>query len=301
MPNLDALPFPAYALFPMKKYTGFPGWGVMGSRGCPYKCIFCLSPKTWGAGVRFRSAQNIADEIEYLHREFGIERVTFFDDTINIPPQRAIAICDELIKRKLHKDMSFECQMRANRQLISPEVFNKMREANFIAVYFGIESGSDKVLRAINKSLTSEEAMRAVKIAQKAGIKKVAGFFMVGQWDETIYDVIKTWCFMLSSRIEASVAVCVPFPGTDFYALLRRNGLIEREPEWGNFNKDIPQVRTNKMSRALILTVMLFSNIEILILDLLMRHKLSFTITRIVNFGISLCKDICQKARQPRG
>jgi radical SAM superfamily enzyme YgiQ (UPF0313 family) len=123
----------------------------------------------WGRAIRFRSPKNIVDEAEYLHTEFNIRQIAFFDDTINIPQQRAFEICDEIIKRGLHKKMSFTCQMRANEQLTSLELFQRMKEANFVRVEFGIESGSQKVLNFIQKSLKVDEAKRARARAASLG------------------------------------------------------------------------------------------------------------------------------------
>jgi len=257
--DLDDLPFPAHHLFKMKKYRGFPAWGIIGSRGCPYNCIFCNSPQMWGRVVRYRSAKNIVDEIQYLYDKFGIQSTVFFDDNLNIPQQRAIEICDEIIGRNLHKRMSFVCQMRANRQFVSTKLFKKMKEANFIRVEFGIESGSEKVLKSIRKSITLDEARRAVRMAQQAGIRKLRVFFMLGNWDESIWDALKTWQFILSNDLEPSFSICMPLPGTEFYHRLRESGYISNDPNWSGFNQLTPIARTNKMSKSVILFIFLLS------------------------------------------
>lgn len=248
--NLDDLPFPAHHLFKVRNYKCFPSWGIMGSRGCPFNCIFCSSPKMWGRVIRFRSPKNIVDEIEYLHSKFGIQNITFFDDALNISPQRAFKICDEIIKRGLHKRMSFTCQMRANKQLVTLELLKKMKEANFIQVEFGIESGSQKVLNSIKKSLTLDEVRRAVALARKAGISSVKGFYMIGNWDETIWDVLRTWRFTLSVKAWPAFSISTPFPGTALYQMLSERGLVDKGLDWGKFNQATPIARTNKMSKT---------------------------------------------------
>jgi radical SAM superfamily enzyme YgiQ (UPF0313 family) len=267
--NLDELPLPAHHLFKMKKYRAFPAWGIMGSRGCPYNCIFCASPQMWGRIIRFRSPLSIVDEIEYLHQEFGIQHITFFDDTINIPQQRAIEICNETIKRKLHKKMSFECQLRANKQLISVELFKKLKEANFVTIGIGIESGSERILQSMKKSLTLDEAREAIKMARRVGIKEVKGFFMVGNWDETIRDIFRTWRFILSNNTQPAFSICTPFPGTSFYYLLKDQGYMVNDPDWTNLNQTTPIVRTNKMSR--------FSIFAVFVLSILLQFAFSFS------------------------
>jgi radical SAM superfamily enzyme YgiQ (UPF0313 family) len=247
--DLDSLPAPPYHLFHMRKYKQFPGWGIMGSRGCPYDCIFCASPKLWGRVIKFRSPKNLVDEIQYLHDEFGIQYIIFQDDAINMSQTRAFEICNEIIRRDLHKKVSFECQTRANRACVSLDLFRKMREANFVHITFGVESGSDKVLKSLQKSLTVNEAREAIKMARQAGIPTVTGFFMVGNWGETIWDVAKTWYFVFSNNVDMVLTVCTPLPGTKFDSLLKRQSYITDEIDWENVNWITPLNRTDKMPR----------------------------------------------------
>lgn len=249
MQDLDGLPFPAHHLFHVEKYKQFPGWGIIGSRGCPYNCIFCASPELWGRVIKFRSPRNLVDEIEYLHDEFGIQHIIFQDDAINMSQTRAFEVCDEIISRDLHKKVSFECQARANRACVSLDLFRKMRQANFVDVTFGVESGSDKVLKSLQKSLTVNEARRAIKLARQASIPTVTGFFMVGNWGETIWDVAKTWHFVFSSNVDMKLTVCTPLPGTRFYSLLKKHGYITDRIDWENVNWVTPLNRTDKMPK----------------------------------------------------
>jgi radical SAM superfamily enzyme YgiQ (UPF0313 family) len=283
--NLDTLPFPAHHLFDMEKYRSFLGCGVMGSRGCPYKCIFCCSPQTWG-NIRARSTQNIVDEVELLNSKFGIQRVTFFDDTLNIPQRRAIELCDEIVNRGLHRKMSFICQIRANRQFISLELFRKMKEANFVRVDLGIESGSERVLKIIGKSLTLDEAKQAIRMARKAGIDRVIGYFMVGNWGETVLDIFKTWGFILSVNIEPAFSICTPFPGTEFYQRMKENGYIADERDWANFNAASPVARTDKMSKLSIFVVYILSILLQLAFAFIRGGRPLHTLSKMITYAV---------------
>ena len=247
--DLDRLPFPAHHLFRVEKYKQFPGWGVIGSRGCPYNCIFCASPQLWGRLIRLRSPRNLVDEIDYLHRELGVRHIVFQDDAINMTQERAFEICDEIISRGLHKKLTFECQVRANSACVSLDLFRRMRQANIVDVTFGIESGSNRVLESLQKSLTVSEAKRAITLARKAGIPTVTGFFMVGNWGETIRDVVKTWYFVASNDVDMKLTVCTPLPGTQFESLLKQRGYIHNNVDWANVNWVTPLSRTDKMPR----------------------------------------------------
>lgn len=283
--DLDELPFPAYHLFKMERYAAPQGWGIMGARGCPYNCIFCCSPRMWNRIIKFRSANNIVDEIEYLHNKFGIQHINFFDDTINIPQRRAFDICDEIIRRGLNKRVRFECMIRANRQCVSLKLFTKMREANFVQIGVGIESGSQKVLNSIEKSLTPSEAREAVKLAHKSGISQVKGFFMVGNRDEQIRDVLKTWRFVLLNNVQPAFSICTPFPGSNLYQMLKEEGHINGELDWGNFNQSTPLLRTNKMSRLSIFTVYIFSILLQLVFSFTRGKNARHTVSRIVAYA----------------
>jgi radical SAM superfamily enzyme YgiQ (UPF0313 family) len=237
--------------------------------------------------VRHRSARNIVDEIEYLHNEFGIGSMVFFDDTLNIPPTRAIEICDEIIKRNFNGEISFECQLRANRQLVSPELFQKMKDAHFVCVDFGIESGSERVLKLMKKSLNPDEVRQAVNMARKAGIKSVKGYYIVGNWGETIWDVFKTWKLVFSINAEPAFSICTPFPGTEFYQRLKDNSYItDGKYDWANFNAATPIARTDKMSRTSIFAVYVFSILLQLVFALVRGGRPMHTLSRIMAYAM---------------
>ncbi len=293
--NLDSLPFPAHHLFDLEKYRGYPGWEIIGSRGCAYSCSFCAAPQLWGRHIVFRSPGNLVDEIEYLHKEMGINHINFQDDAINIPERRAIEICDEIIGRNLHKNMTFEGQVRANQKCVSPQVFRRMKEAGFVDISFGIESGSDKVLEYLNKSLTVAEARRAIKLARQAGIPTVTGFFMVGNWGETIWDILKTWYFVFTNNVDMKLTVCTPLPETGFYARLKQAGYLDKEVDWQKVTWVTPVTRTDKMPEWLIdlmykLTVLLVHLPSSLLRG--RRKKTLGLISNVAHYGLKKLKGV---------
>lgn len=261
--NLDSLPFPLYSLFKMEKYLehqylgpGFRIGIVLSSRGCPYGCTFCASQLFWGRTIRFRSAKNVVDEMEVLQGQYGLNRIDFWDDAINIPQRRAFEICDEITQRGCHTKIQFCTLMRANRSTVSLELFQRMKEANFAQVSLGIESASPRVLKAMRKNLTPEEASRAIQMARRAGVSSVLGNFMVGNWDETLWDVLKTWRFILSNDVEPRIWICTPYPGTEFSHRLMEAGYRWTKLSPGAYTAT---ARTNKMPKHLITLVFLLS------------------------------------------
>ena len=245
--NLDELTIPAYELFDFKGYNQH---SIIGSRGCPYNCVFCASPVLWNRKLKLRTPANIIDEIQHLNSTYGVKHIVFQDDTFNLTPQRGIDICDEIINRGLN--ITFSTQMRANAECVSNDLFEKMKRANCVEVTFGIETGSNKILKSLNKNLTVKEAGDAVHKARKAGICHVRGFFMVGNWNETPADVIKTWYFVVRNPVDTVLTVCTPLPGTDFFMKLKTLGYID-EVDWTKVNWVTPVSRTNKMSKSTIL------------------------------------------------
>lgn len=247
--NLDELPLPAYHLLKIKNYSRYPTISIVGSRGCPYNCTFCFSPIMWEKRMTMRSPRNIVDEIEFLHDTYGCNGIIFHDDTLNIPLERGIQICNELIRRGLNKDMHFECQLRMNRQFISHDLFKKMKDANFTKVMFGIESGSRKVLDMMNKSLSIEEIKVAIEMSKKEGLM-TEGFFMIGNYGEGILDILKTCKLIIKTKLDKpAFAIAVPFPETGFYNLLKKEGYIRNELDWSYANARVSLVRTDKFSR----------------------------------------------------
>ena len=284
--NLDEMPFPATQLLKVNQYRAFPRWTVIGSRGCPYDCSFCCSPVMWKRVIKFRSPKNIVDEVEYLHSKFGIKAIDFVDDTINIPQQRAFEICDQIISRGLHKEMSFACSIRANKQFVSLEMFQKMKEANIQLIGLGVESASPKVLKLMRKSLTMDEVSQAIKLARKAGIERVIGYFIVGNWGETLPDVFKSWRFATRNNFEPSFSICTPYPGTTFNQLLQEGGYLKGEPDWSNFNQNTPIVRTDKMSRPAILLVFTVSvTLQSFLFMIRGRKGARYSPIRIIRYG----------------
>lgn len=246
---LDELPMPVHGMFQCRAYKQYPAWGVIGSRGCAYNCLFCASPNLWERTVKLRSPARLVDEIEHLHRSYGVSRIVFQDDAINLSPQRALEVCDEIIRRGLHRSVSFECQARANRACVSLDLFLKMRQANFTSITFGIETGSDRVMKAMRKSLTVREAREAVRLARQAGIPNITGFFMVGNWGEGVLDVLKTWWFVMRNHVDMTLTVCTPLPGTGFDAVLREQGHLGGDVDWTRVNWVTPLSRTDRMPK----------------------------------------------------
>ncbi len=222
--NLDALPFPRWDLFNLKEFNKnvsrikFP---IMSSRGCPYQCMFCDSAKV-NFGYRVRSPKNVADEIEYVQRKFGAAEFQFLDDNFSVYKQRVIGICNEIIKRNLKIKWVVGQGMSPSK--VDLELLKKMKEAGCIVVYFGVESADDEVLRAIHKPHTVDQVKKAIKYAKEAGLI-VKAPFISGLPKSTYEKERKYISFFKEMDIDMPrISTVVPFPGTEMYEWVKKNG-----------------------------------------------------------------------------
>jgi len=237
IPNLDELPFPARHFLPVNKYfeplfVGTPTLRLISSRGCPFSCTFCLWPQLmYGRFFRARNPIKVVDEIEFLKKEYKIKEYYFDDDTFTVDPGRVIAICDEIIKRKIN--LPFECLARVN--TVSPELLKKMAEAGCRIIRYGVESANTAILKNVNKKITVEQIISAFRETKKAGIKTHATimFGLPGETKETIKETIK---FVLKLNPDyAQFPVAIPYPGTEFYNFLKEKGWLASD-NWEDYN-----------------------------------------------------------------
>ncbi len=220
--NLDELPRPAYKYFPLEKYRlyGRRILPIITSRGCPSQCSFCTTSRIFGKAFRARSPQNVVDELEWLRDEHGADAFSFYDDTFTLDKTRALKICEEMKNRKI--GIPWDCQTRVS--TVSKQLLSKMREANCQQVFFGVESGCQKILDAVNKGTTVEQNKAAIKMAKKAGLF-VAVSVMVGYPGETP-EMLKQTIDLLRNTEPDDAYICVatPYPGTELRNLIEKMG-----------------------------------------------------------------------------
>jgi radical SAM superfamily enzyme YgiQ (UPF0313 family) len=229
--TLDALPFPARHLTPYRHYSSViarrsPITTMFTSRGCPYQCIFCDRPHL-GKRFRARSAMNVVDEMEACVN-LGIREFLLYDDTFTIQRQRVLDVCDEIVRRKL--DIGWDIRARVN--TVDGEMLQKLRQANCERIHYGVEAGTDRVLRILQKDITLEQAREAFRLTKKAGISTLA-YFMIGAPTETREEILETIRFAESLGPDfVHITILTPFPGTKLYLM----GL-----EQGHFTHDFWQ------------------------------------------------------------
>jgi len=222
--NLDSIPFPARDLFDNEAYKdyyrkicGYTVTSIISSRGCPFSCDFCSKP-VFGDSYRERSAKNIVDEAEDA-LSLGYERIFFQDDCFTLNKNRVSKICGEILKRKLI--FSWECLSRVDS--VNSESILEMKTAGCKRIFFGIESGSNATLKAMNKQITVEQARNAVEIAASTKIRTGA-FFILGYPGETDETILSTIQFATSLPLDyLSFTLPYPIPGTGLYEKVKNN------------------------------------------------------------------------------
>ncbi|MGE4357065.1 MAG: radical SAM protein [Candidatus Omnitrophota bacterium] len=235
MEDINSLPFPAWDYFELEYYHRiFP---VSTSRGCPYSCYFC-SPKYLGDRVRVRNYQNIVEEIKWLVDRFGAKRLQFADATLGLLKEGAIMMCEEIIRKGLNKKIKWDCETRADS--VNLELLRRMKEAGCEWIAFGVETGSERILKeVVKKGETKEEIRHAVRLAKKVGLK-VRCFFIIGHYTETVDTIKETIDFALELNPDAlSFGLMVPNPGSQIRKLAEegKNGLRILHNRWEDYQQ----------------------------------------------------------------
>ncbi len=232
--HLDELPIPRQHLLPLDRYK-MPFLGnryvwVLTNRGCPYSCTYCFEGVVWGKSVRFRSAESIYKELEYL-AEHKVHNVLFLADLFTYNKKGVMELCDMIIERKLK--VRWTCNSRVD--TIDEEMIVKMKQAGCWLVAFGIESGSQKVLDNVKKDAMVEDAVRTINLCNKHGVK-TWGYFIIGLPGETKETVRET--IDLAKKIPLDIAlfhVAMPYAGTEFYFQSVANGWLNTY-DWKHFD-----------------------------------------------------------------
>lgn len=231
--NLDEVPFPAYDLFSISDYHSTRGIAkrhpvsyVITSRGCPYNCTFCsskaLNPAE-GKRVRYRSSENVLEEIEFLVMNHGVKELFFSDDMFTGNTSHLFGVCEGLINKKLN--LTWVCMTHVNN--ITEEKLKVMKRAGCHQICYGIESGDPNIQKMINKNLDLEKVRSVVQMTQKVGIDARCSF-MFGNQCETPETMLRTIAFAKDLRPDfASFNIATPYPGTLFRSWAIENGYLK--------------------------------------------------------------------------
>lgn len=242
--KLDSLPMPARHLYPslykyrpsILAYKRLPATGIITSRGCAHKCVFCHSGKG-RFKLRFHSPEYVLDEIKRLKKDFGINELIIFDDTFLIHQERALAICEGIIREEI--DITWSCNARVNN--LNKNLLKTIKRAGCWLLQIGVESGNQDILNTIKKGITLEQVEEACKLAYREGLL-VKTYFILGHPKETPKTIEDTVRFMMRLPAHyASINFMTPLPGTELWDAAEQYGSIDKEKlEAINYLSDKP-------------------------------------------------------------
>jgi anaerobic magnesium-protoporphyrin IX monomethyl ester cyclase len=222
--DLDSLPFPARHLWPMehlRKYEDI--LYLAASRGCVFWCEFCATVRMHGRKFRMRSPKNIVDELEFLNTTYGVTSFTFCDDAFTVEPAITEELCRLIIERKLK--IKWNCGTRVD--MLTKKLLTTMRDAGCVSVWSGVESGSQEVLDAMHKGITTEQTMQVFGWIRELGLKPAPNVILgfPGETKESAWKTIK-FVEKISPDEVGFYNIATPFPGTPLYDSVKKNGWL---------------------------------------------------------------------------
>jgi radical SAM superfamily enzyme YgiQ (UPF0313 family) len=253
--DIDSIPFPAYELFPIDYYrlirmpnttNGDLVMSMISGRGCTFNCNFCYR---LDKGFRPRSNRGIVEEIMLLKKDYGINYIDFEDELLMSSKERAVSLCEDIIRDDLK--IKWCCNGRLN--YAEPYVLEAMKRAGCVFINYGIESMDDRILKNMNKSLTTAEITKGVEATLASGISPGLNiiFGNIGEDEETLKKGVE---FLLKYDDGAqlrTIRPVTPYPGSPLYYHAIEKGLlkgVEDFYETRHVNSDLLSVNFTALS-----------------------------------------------------
>ncbi len=248
--DLDTIPIPDLSLVDYRKYLGDgnpfglrpPAAGIVSSRGCPMKCVYCTIKAVWGRTWRGRSATHVVDEIEQIHHAYGVREFAFLDDSAGVDKKRLADICDEIVRRRLN--IKWTTPNGIAHWMLTTELLDKMKASGCYRITFGIESGNPETRKFLGKPFPLEQAKHLIQHANRIGMwtncTNILGFPY-----ETRESIRDTVAFAKTCGTDfACFYLLIPQPTSDVYQFFKKEGLLnfdayfeQDEPNEAEFEK----------------------------------------------------------------
>jgi radical SAM superfamily enzyme YgiQ (UPF0313 family) len=237
--DLDSLPMPAWDMIDLEPYFaawrkrwGYTSLHIMTSRGCPFSCNWC-SKEIFARSFRQHSPQRVVDEMLLLRDHYGVDRIWLADDIVGPNKKWMKKWHAEVMERKAQ--MPFECLTRVD--LVDETSIQQLKDIGCWKIYYGAESGSQKVLDAMHKETKLEEIYQATKLTKAAGIQ-VGFFIMFGYLGETLEDIRLTEKMLADLKPDtAGFSVAYPLKGTPFYEQVKAQ-MSPQQHQWSSTNEN---------------------------------------------------------------
>jgi len=232
--NIDSLPFPAYELIDVNRYTrkvnGMKSLSVLTNRGCLFSCNFCNSRvvKRGASFFRVRSPESVVSEVKMLNEKYGIKSIRFQDDLFTVSPKRI-----ESIFKLIPWKVTYRCFARAD--TLTKEMCKILADTGCKHIAVGVESGSSEILKRMNKGLTPDKIREGLTNARDAGLR-IRIYLIVGFPGETDETINETMNFLKNIPFdEFTVYPCIPYPGTPLYEKPDKFGITWIDPDFSKY------------------------------------------------------------------
>lgn len=239
--SLDDIPFPEYSKSLVSKYEKVKNMSrrysrhanIVSSRGCPYRCTYCHN--IFGKRFRYRSDENVFEEIRELYETHGIREFQFIDDIFNLRKERLIGFFDRVVRSGMPLIFSFPNGVRGD--ILDRESIDAMIDGGTRCIYFAVESASERIQTLIRKNLRLARIAENIAYASERGCV-TGGFFMLGFPTETIEEARATIEFACATNLtDGYFFVVTHYPGTEMYDLAIQHGFEPGGEDGDNFFK----------------------------------------------------------------
>lgn len=224
-PDLDLLPFPTTWLHEaINVTTTLQAEFISSSRGCPAACNFCASPAFWGRKIRYRSAASVAEEMLSIRNQYGLIYLSLRDDTFTSDRRRTVALCQELITKRVN--IFWNCQSRV--EAIDQETLEWMRRAGCECIQLGVESGSPDILKLLGKRILPDQIRSAANLIRQAGMQ-LSVYLITGIPEERDSDRQQTINLIKQLQPDnLQVAPLAYYPGTALFETAVNTGRVQQ-------------------------------------------------------------------------
>jgi len=258
--NLDKIKYPAWHLMPPSSYPVAPHGTfckktyvapIIISRGCPFQCTFCAGHLVTGWNLRYRSLENVVEEIKILHLNYGVREIHIEDDNFTLKREYVVNFCNAMIKLRL--DIAFALPNGVKVDTFDEEMLKLMWKAGFYSIALGIESGNDRVLKLMKKNLSKDIIKEKIDLIKKLTKINLTGFFLIGYPGETESEILDTIAFAKSLKIDkASFMFVMPLPGSKLWDIYKSKH--KQEIDWQDFFyyrvvKDMSSIPVEKLKK----------------------------------------------------
>ena len=242
--NIDTIPFVDYSVINVKDYKmNTSGWyspknimvgqpfPIISSRSCPQRCTYCSMWLLHGKKIRFRSPENVLDQMERLYVDYNVRYFQFMDDNMTFDKKRTIEICNGILKRKMNIQFDTPNGVAINR--LDQEIIDAMVDAGLIRISLGIESGSEYIRnKSMKKGLNTEKIFEVVKACKKHSTLFINSFFIIGMPQETHKTLEETYALIKELSLDKfAMNFATPYPGTELFDYCIEHKLLSYEAE----------------------------------------------------------------------